>query len=82
VATHQEEDVIDREALEQVGEAGLQLYVLLVEDPHAQDVSCTGTHSQLVVEYSKMRVAREEALEKMVLMKKNFSHFHLDWVRF
>ncbi len=50
MATHQEEDVIDREALEQVGEAGLQLHVLLVEDPHAQDVSCTWTHSQLVLE--------------------------------
>jgi hypothetical protein len=39
VSAYQEQDVIDGEALEEVGKAGLQLHVLLVEHPHAQDVS-------------------------------------------
>jgi hypothetical protein len=39
VSAYQEQNVIDGETLEEVGKAGLQLYVLLVEHPHAQDVS-------------------------------------------
>jgi hypothetical protein len=38
-SAYQKQDVIDGEALEKVGKAGLQLHVLLVEHPHAQDVS-------------------------------------------
>jgi hypothetical protein len=37
--SYQEERVVDGEALEQVGKAGLQLHVPLVEHPHAQNIS-------------------------------------------
>ena len=36
---HQEDGVEDGEALEEVGEAGLQLHVLLVEGPDTQEVA-------------------------------------------